>query len=222
MLGALLLTGCAALVQWRVVPGAEHTPAPVGRRRLPLRTVALAAAGVVVGAAHEAFLAAVLPNILPALGVRPTSMVEVGGLLVFLSGAAAALGGLAAPRLLEEIPHRRLLPLFLVGSSVGLIAFSVAGSVWVYAALRLLQALCIAPLFPVVVIRMARHGGGETIGLLNAARSGGNFLGPVVATSLLASGAPALVYIGLGLMGLAVVPLLEGVPGHHRPHSLKG
>jgi predicted MFS family arabinose efflux permease len=143
-------------------------------------------------------------------------MLGVGGFLVFVSGAAAALGGLAAPRLLEEIPYRRLLPLLFMSSSVGLIAFSVAGSVGVYTALRLLQALCIAPLFPVLVIRMARHGGGETIGLLNAARSGGNFLGPVVATALLAWGAPVVVYLGLGLTGLAVVPLLQGIPGQHR------
>jgi hypothetical protein len=62
-------------------------------------------------------------------------------------------------------------------------------------------------LFPVIVGRMVRLGGGETIGILNAARAGGNFLGPVVATTVLAWAPPAAVYAVFGVGGLAALPL---------------
>ncbi len=54
---------------------------------------------------------------------------------------------------------------------------------------------------------MSRHGGAEAIGLLNAARAGGNFMGPVVATAILAGGPPWVVYLLLGGAGLAALPL---------------
>ena len=44
---------------------------------------------VLVSAAQEAFLAAVLPRVLPGLGVPPERMVESAGMLIFVSGAAA-------------------------------------------------------------------------------------------------------------------------------------
>ncbi len=206
-LGALLLVVCAALVQWGVPAAGPVRLAPASRRRLPVALVALASVVVAVGAAHEAFLAAVLPSVLPGLGVPAGRLVEAGGMLIFVSGVAAAIGGLAAPRLAAELPARRLMPILLTGSSVGLLAFAAAGSLWLYTTLRVVQALCIAPLFPLIVTRMSRHGGAEAIGLLNAARAGGNFLGPVVATAILAGGPPWVVYLLLGGAGLAALPL---------------
>jgi MFS transporter, DHA1 family, multidrug resistance protein len=204
-LGGLLLAVCAALVQWGVPPGRPTDPTVAARRRrAPTRLVVLMSAVVLVGAAQEAFLTAILPNVLPRLGVHPERLVESAGLLVFVSGAAAAVGGLAAPRLAAELPSRRLLPLLLAGSSVTLVAFAAAGSLWLYTVLRVVQALCIAPLFPLVVARMSRHG--EAIGLLNSARAGGNFMGPVVATMVLGWGSPWVVYLLIGLAGLAMAP----------------
>ena len=54
---------------------------------------------------------------------------------------------------------------------------------------------------------MARHGGGEAIGFVNAARVGAGFLGPVVATTVLTWGSPAVLYLVLGVAGLISVPL---------------
>jgi MFS family permease len=207
-LGALFLVLCAALVQWGVEQPSAADPAPTSRRRrLPARLVLLTSVVAMVGACQDAFLAAVLPRVLPGLGVSPSQLVESAGMLVFLSGAAAAIGGLAAPRLAAEIPPRRLLPMLLVGSSASLIALSATGSLALYSILRTVQSLCLAPLFPLVVIWMSRHGGGEAIGVLNAARAGGNFLGPVVATSVLAWGPPPAVYLLLAAAGLAAAPL---------------
>ena len=69
-----------------------------------------------------------------------------------------------------------------------------AGSVWVYGGLRFLQVLSIAPVFPLVVARVAQHAGGAAIGVINSARIGAGFLGPVVATTLLTWTSPAAVY----------------------------
>ena len=43
---------------------------------------------------------------------------------------------------------------------------------------------------------------------MNSARIGAAFLGPVAATTLLARGTPALVYLALGATGLVLLPLL--------------
>jgi MFS family permease len=203
--GALFLVVCAALVQWGVPPSRPLDPTVAARRRrTPTRLIVLMSAVVLVGSAHDAFLAAILPRVLPGLGVHPDRLVESAGLLIFLSGSAAAIGGLAAPRLAAEVPSRRLLPLLLAGSALTLVAFTAAGSLWLFAVLRVVQSLCIAPLFPLIVARMSRHG--EAIGILNSARAGGNFLGPVVSTMVLGWGSPWVVYLLLGLAGLAVVP----------------
>jgi MFS family permease len=130
-----------------------------------------------------------------------------GGFIVFASGAAAAIGSLAAPRLAELLPERRLMAGLLVGSSVAVGALAVAPGVWTYGMLRFLQVLCIAPVFPIVVSRIAQTHGGEAIGVINAARIGASFVGPVVATSLLATGSPVLLYAVLALAGLACLPL---------------
>jgi MFS family permease len=86
-------------------------------------------------------------------------------------------------------------------------ALALAPGVWTYGALRFLQVLCIAPVFPIVVARIAQSAGGEAIGVINAARIGASFVGPVLATSLLAAGAPVLLYVVLALAGLACLPL---------------
>ena len=67
--------------------------------------------------------------------------------------------------------------------------------------------LCLAPVFPIVVARIAHTAGGEAIGVINAARIGASFVGPVVATSLLASSSSRVLYVVLALTGLACLPL---------------
>jgi MFS family permease len=203
-LASLVVGSCSALVQWGVPRTGPVGRTAATRHRPPVRPLVLMSAVALVGAAQEAFLLAVLPRALPGFGVPSERLVESAGMLVFITGAAVALGGLAAPRLAAEVPPRRLLPWLLIGSSVGLATFVVARSLWLFAALRMAQALCMAPLFPLVVARMSRHG--EAIGVLNAARAGGGFLGPVVATAVLAWGPPWVVYLVLAAAGLAVVP----------------
>ena len=162
---------------------------------------------MLAGSTQGFFLAAILPQILPDLGVEAPRTLEVGGLLIFASGAAAALGALATPRLGELFVERRLIVLLLLASSVFLALLGAAHSVWPYGVLRFLQVLCIAPVFPLVVARIAQHAGGTAIGVINSARIGAAFVGPVVATSVLAWASPSALYLLLAAMGVACLPV---------------
>ena len=49
----------------------------------------------------------------------------------------------------------------------------------------------------------------SAIGIINAARVGSGFVGPLVATSVLATGSPGLLYATFGAAGIATVLLLR-------------
>jgi len=207
VLGGLVLFGCGALVHWGV-PASEAPPAPSPTQRSRhWRETTLVSLLVLGGSTQIFFLTSILPQVMTDLGIAADRTLEVGGVIIFASGAAAAVGSLAAPRLAELLPERRLVAGLLVGSSLAVGALAVAPGVWTYGALRFVQVLCIAPVFPIVVARVAHTLGGEAIGVINAARIGASFLGPVIATSLLAAGSPVLLYVALSLIGLACVPL---------------
>lgn len=210
VLGGLILWGCALLV-WRGVadrPAAGPTSGPT--RPASPREVATVCLLVLAGSTQVFFLTAILPQILPPLGVDPAKTLEVGGLIIFATGIAAALGAMAAPRLADLVGDRRTVLWFLAGSSVLLAGLSLAPEVWSFGVLRFLQVLCIAPVFPLSVAAIAQRSSGEAIGFVNSSRIGAAFLGPVIATTLLASGPTSVVYLTLAVCGLAVVPLLLG------------
>jgi MFS family permease len=207
VVGGLVLFGCGALAHWGM-PDAEPAPArPPAPRAQPWRETAIVSLLVLGGSTQIFFLTAILPQVMGDLGIAAERTLEVGGVIVFASGVAAAAGSLAAPRLAELLPERRLVAALLVGSSLAVGLLALAPGVWTYGALRFVQVLCIAPVFPVVVARIAQSHGGEAIGVINAARIGASFVGPVVATSLLAAGSPAVLYMLLAVAGLACVPL---------------
>ncbi|MGH7391976.1 MAG: hypothetical protein ACREM3_21335, partial [Candidatus Rokuibacteriota bacterium] len=186
-------------------PAAPRPARGTARSAHPL-DVAAAALIVLGGNVQVFFLAAILPNVLPGLGIETARTLEVGGMLIFVSGVAAALGAVAAPRLGALIRERTLLVGLLAGSSILVAALAPLESVWPYGAVRFLQVLCIAPVFPLVVARIAQHAGGQAIGIINSARIGAAFVGPVAATTLLAWTSPAVLYVALALIGLACVP----------------
>jgi MFS family permease len=105
------------------------------------------------------------------------------------------------------VPERRLIPALLALSSLFVLALMATRSVWPFGMLRFMQVACIAPVFPIVVGRVAHSAGGRAIGVINSARIGAAFLGPVIATSLLAWTSVSAVYAALALMGLVCVPL---------------
>ena len=90
---------------------------------------------------------------------------------------------------------------------LGVVALAWPRTVWSYTVVRFVQVLCVAPIFPLVVGRIAQQAGGGAIGIVNSARIGASFLGPIVATSVLASGSPTTLYVILAALGVASVPL---------------
>jgi hypothetical protein len=90
-----------------------------------------------------------------------------------------------------------------------------------FGVVRFLQVLCVAPVFPLAVARIAQGGGGEAIGLVNSSRIAAAFVGPVVATTLLAWGPPAVLYVLLAVPGLACLPLLR-LPRASRAGTAEG
>jgi MFS family permease len=136
---------------------------------------------------------------------------EVGGLLLFATGAAAAVGSFIAPRLGEIVGDRRTIVWFLVASSLGLASLAAARDAWSFGAIRFVQVLCIAPVFPLSVAAIAQRASGTAIGIVNSSRIAAAFLGPVIATTLLAWMPPGAVYLALAGSGLLVVPLLAGL-----------
>jgi MFS family permease len=209
VIAGLLLWACAGLV-WAAIP---HVPAAALRTRpgrpMPLREVGVAAAVVLVGSMQIFFLTAILPEILPPLGVAPDRTLEAGGVIMFVSGVAAALASLAAPRLADLGGDRRVVAWLLGGSSVCLGALGLAPGPWSFGALRFLQVLWVAPVFPLAVAAIAQGGSGQAIGFVNSARIAAAFLGPVVATGLLARGSAGLVYAALAAAGLGLLPILR-------------
>jgi DHA1 family multidrug resistance protein-like MFS transporter len=209
LIGALVLVSSAALLQWGMKSAPPVPREAAERRGMPAHTMAIVATLVLVASSQETFLAAVMPSILPGLGVGVDDLVEASGLLIFVAGAAAAIGGLVAPILAEQIPERRLLLGLLVASSIALVILGMTRSFWAFAVLRGIQCLAIAPFFPLVVAQVARRADAHAIGMINAARVGSGFVGPLVATTVLATGSPGLLYFTLGGAGLATALLLR-------------
>ena len=208
VIGAFMLWGCSALVSWGVPSGRPRDAAEGAARTTSLRELVTVALVVLAGSTQGFFLTSILPQILPPLGVPVESTLEVGGVLIFVTGVAAALGAMAAPRLADLMGDRQAVLWFLLGSSCCLALLGAMGHVWSFGVIRFLQVLCIAPVFPLAVAAIAARASGEAIGFINSSRIGAAFIGPVLATTLLAWMRPSLVYLVLAALGLAVVPLV--------------
>ena len=208
VLGAVMLWACSALVSWGVPSGKPRDAAAAQGRPTSRRELLTVSLVVLAGSAQIFFLTAILPQILPPLGVATESTLEIGGFLIFATGVAASLGAMAAPRLAELLGDRRAVLWFLLGSSLFLATLALPGNVWVFGLLRFLQVLCIAPVFPLAVAAIAQRASGGAIGFVNSSRIGAAFIGPVLATTLLSWLPPAAVYLTLAALGLSVVPLV--------------
>lgn len=205
--GGVILLGSAAFVHWgvRLPPGLER-PRPAAARARPAELVT--AVLLVLAVSNQLFfLPSILPQVLPALGVSAGRVVEVGGGVVFASAAAAGLGALLTPRLAALLPERTLMAGLLVASGLLMAAMALPFGAAGYTAVRFLQVLAAAPVFPLVVARAAQQGSGGAIGAINSARIGGAFVGPVLATTILSVASPTALYVTLGASTVACVPL---------------
>ncbi len=208
LLSAAMLGLCSLLVAWAVPAGRGRAATHARPGTLSIRELVRVCVLVLGCLTQVFFLAAILPHVLPRLGVPPGAMLEAGGLVLLADGLAMALGSMAAPRVAEVAGDRRAVPWLLACSSVCLAGLALAPNVWTFVGVRFVQVLCIAPIFPLAVGAIAHRASGEAIGFLNSARIGASFVGPVFATTLLAWAPPSSVELALAAMGLALVPVI--------------
>jgi len=208
IIAAVMLVACSVMVVWGVPAAATTEVASPRRGRISVREMSLASVLVMAASIQVFFLIAILPQVLPPLGIAAESTLEVGGLVLFASGIATALGSVATPRLADLVGERRAVLWALTAASLAMAALALAGNVWTFSVVRVVQMLCIAPIFPLSVAAIASRASGQAIGLLNSARIGASFLGPVMATTLLTWLSPGAVYLVLAALGLAAVPLV--------------
>ncbi len=207
VVGAVILLGSAAFVHWGVHVAPDHGRTATVARRAQPGEVAVAFTIVLITSTQVFFLSSVLPQILAGLGADRDHLVELSGLVIFATAAAAALGALATPRLSALLPERRLMAILVVTSTVGTLLLAWPRSAGFYTIVRFVQVLCVAPVFPLVVSRVVQRGSGGAIGIVNSARIGGSFIGPVLATSVLASGSSTALYLVLAGVNLGCLPL---------------
>jgi MFS family permease len=208
IIAAVMLVACSLMVVWGVPAAGATEVASPRRGRISVREMSLASVLVMAASIQVFFLIAILPQVLPPLGIAAESTLEVGGLVLFASGIATALGSVATPRLADLVGERRAVLWALTAASLAMAALALAGNVWTFSVVRVVQMLCIAPIFPLSVAAIASRASGQAIGLLNSARIGASFLGPVMATTLLTWLSPGAVYLVLAALGLAAVPLV--------------
>src|SRR5882672_2113396 len=208
VMAGFMLWACSALVGWGVPTQSPQGSARDRAQTASAREIATVCLLVLAGSTQIFFLTAILPTILPPLGVPAAMTLEVGGLLIMATGLAAALGSMAAPRIGEIVGDRTTIVWFLAASSLGLGGLALAPGVWSFGIVRFFQVLCIAPVFPLSVAGIAQRASGMAIGIVNSSRIAGAFLGPVLATTLLAWLPPAAVYLTVAALGLLVAPLV--------------
>ena len=211
VMAGFMLWACSALVGWGVPTQQPQGSARDRAQTASVREIATVCLLVLAGSTQIFFLTAILPTILPPLGVPAAMTLEVGGLLIMATGLAAALGSMAAPRIGEIVGDRTTIVWFLAASSLGLGGLALAPGVWSFGIVRFFQVLCIAPVFPLSVAGVAQRASGMAIGIVNSSRIAGAFLGPVLATTLLAWLSPAAVYLTVAALGLLVAPLVASL-----------
>jgi MFS family permease len=208
IMAGLMLGACSLLVGVGVPGSAAGEVAKARGGRTSVREVVVSLVLVLAASIQVFFLTSILPQVLPPLGIAAGATLEVGGLILFASGIATGLGAVATPRLADAVGERRAIRWALAISSLLLATLALARDVWTFSAIRILQMLCIAPVFPLSVGSIAQRASGQAIGFLNSARIGASFLGPVLATTLLTSAPPAAVYLVLSAVGLGLVPIV--------------
>ena len=99
LLSSVMLGLVAWLVAWGVPAGRGRAASSQARAgTASLREIATVCVLVLGCLTQVFFLTAILPQVLPRLGVPARSMLEVGGLVLLADGLAMALGTMAAPR----------------------------------------------------------------------------------------------------------------------------
>lgn len=217
----VIIGASAALVWWGLAEAPPSAPRPehtAGRRWWwDLLSICII---VLIAHSQLMFLVAILPNVLPPLGVPEGIALDTAGAIVFMSGLAQTIGALAAPILSKRLGDSRAITMSVAASSVVLYLLGLVSNVWLFVAVRLIQALIVAPALPLLVAKVTRLSSPQALGLVNNSRVSASFVGPVMATSILSVSSSELVFTVLAVCGLACCLLPLPHPILRRPATL--
>jgi MFS family permease len=158
------------------------------------------------------FFTSVLPTALGQLVRAPQEILETAGTVLFVSAASFAGGTLLAPLLAArfgETPAIRWCHALacIFGGLLGL-----GANVWALTSLRAVEACLLGPVISLTTSRTAALTNPQALGVLNSARMTANFVGPVVATTLLSFFPLNMVFVLLGasaMLCLSCIPRNE-------------
>jgi len=149
------------------------------------------------------FLPSVLPNVFEGFHIEHASALKWAGLVVMFYTATAMVGNHFFCRLATKIRVDRLILFVGISGTLLQCLLSVSPGVASFVALRMLQTAMIAPVIPLVFSIFSLDLDGKVIGLLNSGRFGGNAIGPMIATSVLAAAGLDRLYISVGILSFA-------------------
>src|SRR6185295_15895203 len=118
LLGGMLLWGCCIIVGLGTPAVRAKAASDARPGRTSLLEVSTVCLLVLAGSTQVFFLTAILPQVLPPLGIPLADTLEMGGIIIFVTGLAAAVGSLLAPRLGEIMGDLRAIVWFLGASSL--------------------------------------------------------------------------------------------------------
>lgn len=148
------------------------------------------------------FLPSVIPNVFQAFRVDQEIALKWAGLVVMLYTATAVIGTYVLCKVVERIRINRLIIGACLTGAVLQSLLSVSPGMVSFVALRMLQTALIAAVLPLVLSSFASRSEGKVMGFLNSARFGGNAMGPMIGTFVLAFSSLNSLYFTVSAMSL--------------------
>ena len=153
------------------------------------------------------FLPSVLPNVFQGFNIEQTMALKWAGLVVMLYTATAMIGTYLLCRMAVRIGNERMIFAASISGIVLQSLLSLSPGIISFVAIRMLQTAIIASILPLLYSIFAINLDGKVIGFLNSGRFGGNAIGPMFGTFILA--VSGLSWLYLSISGMSLLALLS-------------
>ena len=155
---------------------------------------------------HITYLPSILPHILEDFRLGEETALTSAGIIMMAYTITAILGNYLINNFAPRDRLRRVILYVGLLAAFFQAALCFGSGVFSFTLIRMLQTGVIAAVFPMILSVFASSERGETMGFLNSARFAGNAVGPLLATSIVASSSLPVLYLlisGLTLVALA-------------------
>ncbi len=139
-----------------------------------------------VATVHLTFLPSILPHILEDFQIVGEAALNTAGIIMMAYTATAILGNYFISVFFSKQYLNRVILFACLSAALFQFLLIFSRGVLSFTIIRMLQTGAIAAVFPFIVSLFAPRGGGGTLGFLNSSRFAGNFIAPLMATSVLA------------------------------------